>query len=186
MLFRSAALRGADALGAGALRLGMVLAEAACVDGPGWAAGAGLGAGFGAGAGAGIAAGAGAGGASLGAGAVIGELGTSNALGVVNGVKDKELLEMRYVPGSVEVKEGDMVFTTGQDGIYPPGLKLGEVIEVRSGSATTAQTIYIKPSSGISSMQEVVVLLYEAPQRPKFEQAVPNAVKDDKKGKGKK
>ena len=120
-----------------------------------------------------------------GAGAVIGELGTSNALGVVNGVKDKELLEMRYVPGSVEVKEGDMVFTTGQDGIYPPGLKLGEVVEVRSGSATTAQTIYIKPSSGISSMQEVVVLLYEAPQRPKFEQAVPNAVKDDKK-KGKK
>ena len=121
-----------------------------------------------------------------GAGAVVGELGTSTALGVVNGVKDKELLEMRYVPGSIEVKEGDLVFTTGQDGIYPAGLKLGEVVEVRSGSATTAQTIYIRPSSGISSMQEVAVLLYEAPQRPKFEQAVPNAVKDDKKGKSKK
>lgn len=120
-----------------------------------------------------------------GVGAIIGELGTSNALGVVSGVKDKGILEMRYVPGSVEVKEGDEVFTSGQDGIYPAGLKLGEVVEVRSGSATVSHTIFIKPSSNISSMQEVAVLLYEAPPRPKFEQSVPNAVKPEK-DKGKK
>jgi rod shape-determining protein MreC len=95
-------------------------------------------------------------------------------------MKDKELLEMRYVPGSVEVKVNDFVYTTGQDGIYPPGLKLGEIVEVRSGSATVSHTIYIRPTAKISSMQEVAVLLYEAPQRPKFEQAVPNAVKDEK------
>ena len=58
-----------------------------------------------------------------GLGGVIGELGTSNALGVINGTGKKELLEMRYVPGSVEVKVGDMVYTTGQDGIYPAGLE---------------------------------------------------------------
>lgn len=115
-----------------------------------------------------------------GVGAVIGEIGTSSALGVVNGVKDKGVLEMRYVPGSTEVKEGDFVYTTGQDGIYPPGLKLGEIVEVRSGSATIPHTIFIRPTAGISSMQEVAVLLYEAPPRPKFEQTVPNAVKDEK------
>ena len=38
---------------------------------------------------------------------------------------------MSYVPGSIEVKVGEIVYTTGQDGIYPPGLKLGEVVEVR-------------------------------------------------------
>jgi rod shape-determining protein MreC len=84
------------------------------------------------------------------------------------------------VPGTVEVKEGDFVYTSGQDGIYPAGLKIGEIVEVRSGSATIHHTIYIKPSSGISSMQEVAVLLYEAPPRQKFEQSVPNAVKDEK------
>jgi rod shape-determining protein MreC len=115
-----------------------------------------------------------------GVGAVIGEIGTSSALGVVNGVKDKGVLEMRYVPGSIEVKEGDFVYTTGQDGIYPAGLKLGEIVEVRSGSATVPHTIFIRPTAGISSMQEVAVLLYEAPPRPKFEQTVPNAVKDEK------
>lgn len=115
-----------------------------------------------------------------GVGATVGEVGTSNALGVVNGTKDRELLEMRYVPGSVEVKVGDIVYTTGQDGIYPAGLKLGEIVDVRQGSATAPHTIYIKPTAGISSMQEVAVLLYEAPPRPKFEQSVPNAVKDEK------
>lgn len=115
-----------------------------------------------------------------GVGAVIGEIGTSSALGVVNGTKDRELLEMRYVPGSIEVKVGDFVYTTGQDGIYPAGLKLGEIVDVRLGSATIPHTIYIKPTAGISSMQEVAVLLYEAPPRPKFEQSVPNAVKDEK------
>lgn len=115
-----------------------------------------------------------------GVGAIIGEVGNTNSLGVVNGVKDKGLLEMRYVPGTVEVKEGDFVFTSGQDGIYPAGLKIGEIVEVRVGSATIPHTIFIKPASGITSMQEVAVLLYEAPPRPKFEQSVPNAVKDEK------
>jgi rod shape-determining protein MreC len=115
-----------------------------------------------------------------GVGAIVGEVGNTAALGVVNGIKEKELLEMRYVPGTVEIKEGDPVFTSGQDGIYPAGLKIGEIIEVRSGSSTIHHIIYIRPSSGISSMQEVAVLLYEAPPRPKFEQSVPNAVKDEK------
>jgi len=112
-----------------------------------------------------------------GVGAIIGELGQNGVLGLVSGAKDKGLLEMRYVPGTSEVKVGEFVFTTGQDGIYPPGLKLGEIVDVRLGSATIPHTIFIKPSSGISSMQEVAVLLYEAPERPKFDQAVPNAVK---------
>ncbi len=115
-----------------------------------------------------------------GVGAIIGEVGNTNALGVVTGLKDKGLLEMKYVPGIVPVNVGDFVYTTGQDGIYPAGLKLGPIVDVRQGSATVSHTIYIEPSSGISSMQEVAVLLYEAPPRPKFEQSVPNAVKEEK------
>jgi rod shape-determining protein MreC len=116
-----------------------------------------------------------------GLGGVIGELGTSNAIGVIAGSGKKELLEMNYVPGSIEVKQGDVVYTTGQDGIYPAGLKLGEIVEVISGSATVAHKILIRPSANLSAMQEVGVLLYEPPQRPEYEKSVPNAVKDVKK-----
>jgi rod shape-determining protein MreC len=77
-----------------------------------------------------------------GLGGVIGELGTSNALGVVSGNGKREFLEMGYIPGTIEVQVGEMVYTTGQDGIYPAGLKIGEVAEVRPGSATVTQQIF--------------------------------------------
>ncbi|MCW5961805.1 MAG: rod shape-determining protein MreC [Pyrinomonadaceae bacterium] len=114
-----------------------------------------------------------------GVGAVVGELETSNTLGVITGSGQRDLLEMGYVPGNVEVSVGETVFTTGQDGIYPPGLKLGEVIEVKAESATIPQLIVVRPSAGLSSMQEVAVLLYEPPPRPKYEETLPNAVKGD-------
>lgn len=112
-----------------------------------------------------------------GLGGVIGELGTSNALGVVRGAGKKELLEMDYVPGSIEVKVGEIVYTTGQDGIYPSGLKLGEIVEVNSGSATVPHKILIRPGANLSSVREVGVLLYEPPQKPEYEKTLPNAVK---------
>lgn len=115
-----------------------------------------------------------------GLGGVVGELGNSNALGVVSGTGKRELVEMGYVPGSVEVKVGEMVYTSGQDGIYPAGLKLGEIVEVVSGSATVPHKILIRPSANLSAMQEVAVLLYEPPPRPEYEKSLPNAVKDDK------
>jgi rod shape-determining protein MreC len=112
-----------------------------------------------------------------GLGAVVGALGSSNALGVVSGSGKREILEMGYVPGSIEVKVGESVYTTGQDGIYPAGLKLGEVIEVHADSATQPQRIFIQPSAKVSSMQEVAVLLYEPPPRPEFDKSLPNAKK---------
>ncbi len=118
-----------------------------------------------------------------GLGGVIGELGTSNAIGVVSGNGKRELLEMGYVPGTIDVQVGEIVYTTGQDGIYPAGLKIGEVVEVRAGSATVPQQIFIKPSARLFAMEEVAVLLYEPPEKPEYEKAVPNAVTGDKKAK---
>jgi rod shape-determining protein MreC len=121
----------------------------------------------------------------FGAGAVVGEIGPTSTLGVIKGSKNRELVEMMYVPGSVEIQVGQPIFTSGQEGIYPAGLKLGEIVEIRSGSATTPHQIFIKPTAELNSMQEVAVLLYEAPPRHKFEQSIPNAVKEEK-GKNKK
>ena len=112
-----------------------------------------------------------------GIGAVIGQIGESNALGVVNGTSKKDLLEMKYVSGNVDVQVGQTVFTTGQDEIFPAGLKIGEIVSVVSGSATTPHQILIRPAARLDAMQEVGILLYEPPVRPVFEQKLPNAVK---------
>jgi rod shape-determining protein MreC len=112
------------------------------------------------------------------AAAIVGQLGISNAIGVVHGMEDKNSLEMNYVPGSVPIEVGEIVYTTGQDGIYPPGLRIGEVYDVRLGSATVPHTIYIKPSAKIYSMQDVAIVLYQQTERPKFESALPNVIKN--------
>lgn len=116
-----------------------------------------------------------------GLGAVIGEIGVSNALGVVSGTSKNNVVEMRYVAGSTEVQVGQEVFTTGQDGIYPAGLKVGDIVDVVSGSATTPHQIFIRPSARLGSMQEVGILLYEPPLRGEFEKTLPNAARTPKK-----
>lgn len=105
-----------------------------------------------------------------GVGAVVGEVTGSNALGVVVGSGKRDVVEMRYVAGSVDVQLGQSVYTTGQDGIYPAGLKVGEIVQVETGSATTPHKIVIRPTAGIDRAQEVGVLLYEPPAKSQFEQ----------------
>lgn len=108
------------------------------------------------------------------AGAVVGQLGQSNALGSVRGVGKAGLVEMRYVSGLEKVEIGDFVLTTGQDGIYPAGLNVGDVVEVRHGTATQPHLIYVRPSARLDQLKELAVLRYHAPQRQIPEQTLPN------------
>src|SRR6185295_8612822 len=93
--------------------------------------------------------------------------GQSGALGSVRGRADLgvALIEMRYVSGLEKVENGDYVMTTGQDGIYPPGLNVGRVVNVKSGTATTAHQILIQPGAQLDLLEEVAVLLYRPPPR---------------------
>jgi rod shape-determining protein MreC len=112
-----------------------------------------------------------------GAGAVVGQLGESGALGSVRGRPDLGLIEMRYVSGLENVTLGDYVMTTGQDGIYPPGLNVGEIVDVKNGTATQPHEILIRPGARLDRLEEVAVLLYEAPQRTAPAQTLPNVEK---------
>jgi rod shape-determining protein MreC len=109
-----------------------------------------------------------------GAGAVVGQLGQSSALGSIRGTGLRGLVEMRYVSGLEHVEVGDYVLTTGQDGIYPAGLNVGQVVDLKPGTATQAHQILIRPSARLDQLQDVAVLLYHPTQRPAPEQSLPN------------
>jgi rod shape-determining protein MreC len=117
-----------------------------------------------------------------GAGAVVGQLGQSGALGSVRGRADLgvALIEMRYVSGLEKVEINDNVMTTGQDGIYPPGLNVGRVVDVKNGTATQAHQIFIQPGAQLDHLEEVAVLLYHAPQRSAPQETLPNVEKSGK------
>jgi rod shape-determining protein MreC len=72
---------------------------------------------------------------------------------------------MRYVSGLEKVELNDSVMTTGQDGIYPPGLNVGRVVDVKKGSATQAHHILIQPGAQLDKLEDVAVLLYKPPPR---------------------
>jgi len=112
-----------------------------------------------------------------GVGAVVGELGTSHAFGSIKGMGDNGLLDMRFVSSLEKVQMGETVTTTGQDGIYPAGFAVGQVVELRSGAATENQLIHIKPSAGLDRLEEVAVLVYHPPQRSDSDQSLPNVEK---------
>jgi rod shape-determining protein MreC len=96
------------------------------------------------------------------AGAVI-ERRESRAQGVVVGTGDT-LLRMEYVSEIADIAVGDMVVTSGIDGIYPKGFIIGRVEAVEK-SGTTFKTILVRPAVDFSSLEEVLVVLSPPPAR---------------------
>jgi len=76
--------------------------------------------------------------------------------GVVIGVGDGTLL-MQYVPGSSDVKTGDLVVTSGIDGIYPKGFVIGTVDHADRGSGAY-HDIVVRPAVDFSRLEEVLIV----------------------------
>ena len=87
----------------------------------------------------------------------------TRAQGVVVGGGD-DRLRMEYVSEVFDIVAGDVVVTSGIDGIYPKGFIIGRVESVeKSGSAY--KRITIKPAVDFSSLEEVLVVLTPTPAR---------------------
>lgn len=67
-------------------------------------------------------------------------------------------LVLKYVPLAADVAEGDAVVTSGLDGIYPPGLVVGRVTAVATGSGLFKEVL-VAPSADPARVVEVLVLL---------------------------
>lgn len=76
--------------------------------------------------------------------------------GVVEGFGDGSL-RMEYVPGSSDVKPGDLVVTSGIDGIYPKGFVIGTIEQVSPGSGGYHQ-ITVRPAVDFTRLEEVLVV----------------------------
>ena len=80
----------------------------------------------------------------------------TRAQGVIVGGGD-ERLQMEYVSEVFDVVAGDVVVTSGIDGIYPKGFVIGRVESVeKSGSAY--KRIIVRPAVNFSGLEEVLVV----------------------------
>jgi rod shape-determining protein MreC len=70
---------------------------------------------------------------------------------------------MDYVSAASDVVVGDVVVTSGIDGIFPKGFVIGRVESVTKGGGT--REILIAPAVDFSSLEEVLVVLTPTPAR---------------------
>ena len=79
----------------------------------------------------------------------------SRAQGVVEGTGGS--LQLNYVSGTADVKSGDVVSTSGIDGIYPKGFVIGQIESVERVAGAFG-AIVIRPAVDFSSIEAVLVV----------------------------
>jgi rod shape-determining protein MreC len=85
----------------------------------------------------------------------------SRAQGVVVGGGD-ERLRMENVSEASDIVVGDIVVTSGIEGIYPKGFIIGRVDTVEK-NGPSYRNITVKPAVDFSSLEEVLVVLTPTP-----------------------
>jgi rod shape-determining protein MreC len=78
--------------------------------------------------------------------------------GVLKGLST-EACTLNYVVKSSDVQVDDMVVTSGLGGVFPRGLPLGKIVEVRELTGELFNEILVRPSVDFSKLEEVLVIL---------------------------
>ena len=87
----------------------------------------------------------------------------SRAQGVVKGRGDDRLL-LEYVSEAADVATGDLVVTSGIEGIFPKGFTIGRVDGVEK-AGPAYKRITVKPAVNFSTLEDVLVVLTPTPAR---------------------
>jgi len=85
-------------------------------------------------------------------------------------------LELRFMAGHADVQPGDLLTTSGIDGIYPPGLPVAKVATVDRRVDSGFARILLTPAALPDGVRHVLVLeplAAQLPPRPESEPAVP-------------
>jgi rod shape-determining protein MreC len=93
--------------------------------------------------------------------------------GVLRG-SENPVLELKYVSNTDDVEVGDVLITSGLDGIYPKGLPVGKVVDSQKGK-TGFRDLRVAPSADLIRIEEVLIL--SGTPRPIAAPTTPDTIK---------
>jgi rod shape-determining protein MreC len=110
---------------------------------------------------------------------------------VAYGQGNSGTLDLRFMPANADIKNGDILVTSGIDGVYPAGLSVAKVVHVENKSSDAFARISCQPLAGIDRNRQLLILLVDSnlPPRPAPEESrdlkskankKPEAAKDTK------
>lgn len=101
------------------------------------------------------------------------------------GAEGGQMMELRFMAGNADVQPGDVLSTSGVDGVYPPGLPVATVAKVDRRVDSGFARILLKPAALGDGVRHVLVLQPMAAQLPERPPAEDKPEKPEKaKGKG--
>ncbi len=92
--------------------------------------------------------------------------------GVAYGAGDGATLDLRFMAANADILNGDLLVTSGIDGIYPPGIPVAKVARIERDAAYAFAKIACTPAAGTDQHNLVLVLARDAnlPPAPEAEQ----------------
>lgn len=80
---------------------------------------------------------------------------------IVYGQGHSGSLDLRFMPANADIRNGDILVTSGIDGVYPPGLAVAKVVQVETRSSDAFARIVCQPLAGINRNRQLLILLAE-------------------------
>lgn len=74
------------------------------------------------------------------------------------GTGDLDRLSLPYLPGNADVREGDLLISSGLGGKFPPGYPVGVVREIRSVTGQEFLSIDAEPAAALNRIREVLLI----------------------------
>lgn len=82
----------------------------------------------------------------------------NRARGIVRG-EARDICSLEYVLYHHDILEGDIVVTSGLDGVFPKGLRIGTISQVTKKNSGIFQEIIVTPFVDFETIEEVMVIL---------------------------
>jgi len=82
-------------------------------------------------------------------------------VGVVKGQLKNQRLVLQYISRDSDIKRGDHVVTSGLGGIFPKGIYVGKVIEVKQSVYSLHKIVEIASPVNFANLEEVLIIKHE-------------------------
>ena len=87
---------------------------------------------------------------------------TRETTGILQGAtdnKNKNIAILSNIPIDSEIKEGDVILTSGLGGMYPQEIRIGEVVSVEVDSVGIMKKAIVKPYVEFNKLEELFVVV---------------------------
>jgi rod shape-determining protein MreC len=85
------------------------------------------------------------------------------------GGTEPHTLELRFMAGNADIQNGDVLVTSGLDGLYPAGLAVGRIIRIEQNAASSFGRVVGAPMGGINRHRHYLILQSQSALPPKPE-----------------